>query len=408
MADTSVVATTVVGTLDNRDGLWGPYWSDVNTGVIIFLDDFADLNFARTTDKGANWSVTEIQAGNVMVVAAWYDKETPSDSGTLVHIAWLDTTDADGSEDARYVTVDVSDASVGTIRTIDGGLNVSLSRDRISITKAVNGNLLVAFDTDTEIECYRSTDSGANWTDRADVFEAADVVDWVLLFPADVAAGDCCALFWDGSANEISLKMYDDDDGESGSWTETSISGSMVEDGSHRNMDGVVRHSDKHVLMAAHSNDDFAGDDILTWDLTVNSIASPTVTVKTNVITDQGEAAQTAVHINQQNNDVRVAYLKGGTWEATVDAVYHLSTDNMGTWASESAYSEAAADDIRIISAGRSVGNDGGRYQPAFYNDDNIEILVNEVNDVEIAAAVAGATSFLPRYGHPMRHLMGR
>jgi hypothetical protein len=248
----------------------------------------------------------------------------------------------------------------------------------------VNGNLLVAFSTQVEIECYRSIDSGANWTDRADVFETATEEDWVLLFPADVDAGDCCALFWDRSANAISVKMYDD---SANTWTETAISSGMTFDALHMNMDGAIRHSDNHLLMAAHSFNDNAFDDIHTWDLTVNSIASPTVTAKTDVVTDQGESAQVSVHINQQNDDVRVAYLKGGTWEATVDAVYHLSTDDMGTWDAESAYSEAAADDLRLVHAGRTVGDAGGRYQPAFWNDDLNDIFVNETNDVEIAAA---------------------
>ena len=182
--------------------------------------------------------------------------------------------------------------------------------------------------------------------------------------------------------------MWDD---SAGTWTETSISGSMTADSVHVNMDGSVRHSDNHILMAVHSNDDNAGDDLLTWDLTVDSIASPTVTAKTNVFTNQSESAQVSVHINQQNNDVRIAHLKGGTWQSTVDVVFHISTDGMGTWGSEQAYSEAAADDLRLCPAGRTVGDAGGRYQPAFYDDDGSDIFVNEVNDIEIAA-VAGAT----------------
>ncbi len=176
--------------------------------------------------------------------------------------------------------------------------------------------------------------------------------------------------------------MYDD---SGDSWTETSIAGSMVDDASHINMDGAVRHSDSHVLLAAHSNDDSTTDDLRTWDLTVDSIASPTVTAKANVVTDQAESGQAAVFINQQADDVYVAYLKGGQWNVTVDVVYHISTDDMDSWGAEQAYSEQAADDVRRVQAGRVVGDDGGRYQPAFYDDDDTDIFVNEVNDIEIA-----------------------
>ncbi len=387
MADT-LVETAVLGFADNAHALWGPYWSDVSTGVIVFRDTEQDISFARTTDKGANWSTTEIEAGTNLHMAIWYDKETPGDSGTLVHIVWLDRL---GTDAAKYVTVDVADGSQGTIRSIDATITVGQfeENNRIAITKAVNGTIIVAFSTQTEIECYKSTDNFATAaTAIADVYETATQEDYVLLFPADVDAGDVCALFWDRSADEISLKMYDD---SADSWTETSISGSMVDDSIHINMNGAVRHSDNHVLVAAHNNDDNAGDDLLTWDLTVNSIASPTVTAKTAIFTNQGESAQASVWINQQSDEVRIAYLKGGTWTTTVDVVFHISTDGMGIWGSEQAYSESAADDFRIVSAGRTVGDDGGRYQPAFYDDDELDIYVNETNDVEIAAAAGGA-----------------
>ena len=408
MADT-LVEGTLPSNLDVRNALWGPYWSDISTAIILFIDLGGDLNFARTTDKGANWSTAEVEAGTAQHMAAWYDKETPGDTGTLVHVAWLDFAGSAGSQDAHYVTVDVSDGSVGTVRTVDGDLTVDVtaSLGRIAITKAVNGTIVVAFSTQTEIECYKSTDNFATaGTDIADVFETATEEDYVLLFPANVDAGDVCALFWDRSADEISLKLFDASAaGGTGTWTETSISGSMTDDANHINMDGAVRHSDNHVLMAAHNNDDSVNDDLLTWDLTVDSIASPTVTAKANIFTDQGEAAQCSVFINQINDDVYVAYLKGGSWISTVDLVFHKSTDDMGAWGSEQAYSEAAADDIRLCPAGRTVGTDGGRYQPSFYNDDLTDIFVNETNDVEIGSGEPPAE---PTKGLRLLRGMGR
>ncbi len=390
MADTLAV-DLVFTALDLGNSLWGPYWSDASTGVIVYMDNGADLSFERTTDKGAAWTKTEIQAGNGEHIAVWYDKETPGDTGTLLHIAWLDNVDAAGSEDARYVTVDVADGSVGTIRTVDGTLTVSgfSQENRIAITKTVNGNIIVAFETQTEIACYKSADNFATaGTSIADVYETAAQEDWCLLFPADVDAGDACALFMDRDGGAITLKMYDD---SADSWTETAIV-SISPDQLYIGMDGAIRHSDKHLLAVFHNNNDTTTDDLKAYDLTVNSIASPTVTAKTDVFTNQAESAQAAIFINQQNDDVYVTYLKGGTWEATVDVVYHKSTDGMGTWDAESAYSESAADDFRLVSSGRSVGDSGGRFQPAFFDDDDVDIYVNEVNDVEIAA-VGGVTT---------------
>lgn len=379
MADT-LVDGNVASDLGTRVSLWGVYWSDINNGVIIYVDNGLDLAKRITDDTGATWTKEVIFSGNVRNTACWYDKETPGDSGTLLHIAWLDS----DTSNCYYRTVDLSDDTLGTERIIDSGITVSTSstQNRIAITKAVNGNLIVAFSTQSEIECYRSVDSGANWTDRADPFEVANQEDWLLLFSADTGDNaDVCGCFWDRSANEISLKMYDD---SANTWTETLISGSMTDTQSFMNMDGCVKHSNNHIIFAAHSNDADASNDLMTWDLTVNSIASPTITAKTNIFTDQVASSQITIFVDQNNNDIYAAYLKGGSWQSTVDAVYHISTDGMTTWGSEQVYSEASADDIRLIQSGRTVGSVGGRYQPTFYNDDLKDIFVNLTNDVEI------------------------
>lgn len=407
MADT-LVETAVSASLDSRVGLWGPYWSDVNTAVIVFIDDGEDISFARTADKGATWATTEIDVGTTQCLACYYDKETPGNDGTLVHIAWLD----DVTDDAYYRTLDVADGSLGTQRDVDIGITVGagFTQNRIGITQTVNGNVIVAFSTQTEIECYKSADNFATaGTDIADVFETATEEDWVLLFPAATADdADACAMFWDRSADVITLKMYDD---SANTWTEfaTPIAATAVDDTLHMNMDGSVRHSDSHVLVAWHSDDDMATDDVKTADLTVDSIGSPAVTAKTNVVTDQEESAQVSVFINQQNDDVYVVYLKGGTWFATVDVVFHISTDDMGSWGTEQAYSESAADDFRIVHAGRTVGAAGGRYQPSFFDDDEVDIYVNETNDIEIEAAVPdfGWLSVAPEFLRPPVEVVG-
>lgn len=387
MADT-LVDTSIIGDLDWRLGLWGPYWSDESVGVIVFINNTSDLVFARTDDKGATWATTTIHSANIPHIACWYDKETPGNSGTLVHIAWLDST----SDDCFYRTLDVSDGSLGTQRTVDATITTvgSPSSVRVAVTQTVSGNILVAFSTQTEIGCYKSSDNFATaGTAIADVYETTTQEDWVLLFPAATADDDdACALFWDRSANEISLKVYDD---SGDAWTEKSISGSMVDSLFHINMDASVRHSDSKILGAAHSDEDSAGDDLITFELTVDDpdAANCTVTAKTNVFTNQDESAQVAVWINQQTDEVRIAYLKGGTWEATVDVVYHISPDGMGMWDAELAYSQGGPDDFRLVHAGRTVGAAGGRYQPSFYDDDEVDIYVNEVNDTEILAGAS-------------------
>lgn len=281
MADTEVDGD-IQSDLWASGGHWGPYWINTTTAVVILMDAARDVNFVRTTNGGVGWTTTTIRAGDASRLVAYFDQETPNDTGNLVHVGWLDETD----DNAYYQTVDVSDASLGTLRTVDSTITVDadVAANRVALTKTRSGNLIYAFSTQTEIECYRSTDAGANWTDIADVYEGATQEDFVLLYPANTGFDDdACAIFGDRSAQTLSVKMWDD---SAGTWTETSITGSIVQGSASMQYDGAIRHSDSHLLLASHVQIDTTTDDILTWDLTVDSIASPTVTAKTNVVTN--------------------------------------------------------------------------------------------------------------------------
>lgn len=398
MADT-LVEGAVSSSLDSRNALWGPYWATESIGVIIYVDSSLDVRMTRTINKGVSWTDTVVSlSGGAFQLACWYDKETPGNSGVLVHMVYINgDIPGGGFYGITYRTVDVSNGSLGTERTVDAGVTVDPSTvgNRVAITQTVSGNLIVAFSTQTEVECYKSADSFATaGTKMDDVFETATAEDWCLLFPAATADdSDVAALFWDRSANVLSLKVYDD---SGDTWTEKAIASSMYDATDHINMDGTVRHSDSRICYVAHTNDDYSLDDLITGELTVDDpdAANCTVTSKTNIFTDQGESAQVSILINQQNDDVYVVYLKGGVWESTVDVVYHISTDGMTSWGVEQSYSQAT-DDIRLVSSGRTVGDSGGRYQPAFYNDDTTAIYINEELDIELGVgAVEGQAAF--------------
>jgi len=382
MAD-KLVYTNVYATAD-QTGIWGPYWINATTGVVVYSDASRNMRFSRTTNGGADWSDTQIDSGTgLRSCACWFDQETPGDSGTLIHVTWADS----GDNAIYYRTIDISDGSQGTRRTVDAGVTVSTTHwnNRTAITKTVSGNIIVAFSTQSEIECYKSADLFATaGTDIADVFETTTEEDWLLLYPASTADdNDAVGIFWDRSANAISVKMYDD---SGDSWTETAIASSMVDHAYYKTMDAAVRHSDSHILLAAHNNYETATGDLMTWDITPNSIASPTVTAKTNVFTDQDDSSLCAVMINQQNDDVYVAYTYGTDFEVDTEVLYKKSDDDMGSWGGATTYS-GAAQDYKSVSGGRTIGDNGGFIQWGIYDDDETALYVNEDNDVAIAAA---------------------
>jgi hypothetical protein len=383
MAD-SAAYTTPSDTLDVKDALWGPYWISPLIGAFVTESSAGNFIGVRTTDGGANWVATTIMTAVYRNMAVFFDREVPGDAGTLLHIVGLDDT----GDAFDYRTFNVSDATLGTQVEIANTLAVSATGDldRCCITKTRNGNLIAGLSTQTVIDCFKSDDDGATWTGIADVYETATEEDFALLFPANTGDGaDACAIFWDRSADEISIKMWDD---SAGTWTETLIAGTMVDKSPSRGYDASTRHSDGHILLAALNDVDGLAPEIKTWDITPNSIASPTITAKTDVTTNQA-AGLVAIVINQQNDAVYVGYLKGQV-QGDVPGVFHVSTDGMTTWGTEQAYTETN-DDYRMIAGGRTIGLAGGRIQWTIYDDDEVDVNINLVNDVEIAAGTATA-----------------
>ncbi len=380
-ADTAVNSNVV--TNQYAYDIFGPYWSDNLTAIIIMIDPNLDIAYERTTDGGATWNNAVIQGGTTKCYAAWFDKETPGDTGDKVNIMWMDSV----ATDLLYVNIDVATNTVGTIRIVDNDITASSTvvNNRVAITKTVSGNLIASVTTQLDMMSYKSDDLFAtSATNISNPFEIATQEDWLLLYSANTGDdNDAAGVFLDGDADAISLKMYDD---SADSWTETAI-GSMSYSKTYINYDASVRHSDNHILLTFILNSVIsASNELHSWDLTPDSIASPTVTQKTTVETASAgdEMQQTAVLINQQNDDVYVAYIEGSDYTSAVSVFYELSTTDMGSWGGQQAYSEAAEDDNRALHLGRSVDNSGGRMQIAWVNDDLDDIFVNLVNDINI------------------------
>ena len=388
MADTTV-GTSVSSTLHQEAVRAGPVWIDVNTAYIFYQDGSSDLVYQKTTDGGATWATAvSIKVATLVKASIWYDRWTPGNAGTLIHIAYTEV----AGDDVLYRNLDTLDDSLSTEVVVFAGTtftDVNWDTGVVDIVRARGGNLYLGFwgDADGEFGFYRSTDDGATWASRSDLADG-NAVDQIFLLPGnETDKDDIWCVYWDRSANRITVKVYDDSEDD---WViETVISPGMTDDVSYYQMSAAIRHSDNHVIIAAWTEIDAATADLKIWDAVLSiAPADADVTALTDVVSNLDASAQVAVLINQQNDDIYVAYLKGGTWEATVDVKYKKSTDGGTTWGSEQSYSEAAADDIRALWAGMSVGADGGRFQPVFFNMDLTDLFVNLVNDVYISPSV--------------------
>src|SRR3989344_2166373 len=135
-------------------------------GYFFFIDADADFSYIKTTDGGASWT-GEVEIDNDPTITAlafdvWYDKWTPGDSGTKIHIWWVQI-DVD---DILYKNLDTSTDTLSAMTTpFAGGTGVASVANSVSGTKARGGNLYVAGTIDAAAECEfaRSTDGGATW-----------------------------------------------------------------------------------------------------------------------------------------------------------------------------------------------------------------------------------------------------
>jgi len=368
-----------------RYGRSGPFFKTPLIGYVFYNNSVQDLEVAKTTDGGQNWSsLGNVWTGTVFSYDCWADWETTGDSGELIHITYI----AYGVTDIRYCYFDTSDDTVyGDVQVEDcPDIYNSAGYHNVGITKTRGGNLAISitwYSSGAASHCtfYTSSD-GSSWNSKNTPWEGS-TTDLVRLYPANLAdSNDLWATFWDQSASAISLKTHDD---SLNSWSENAIaSGFTVQ--YYTQWWGDIRHSDGNLLLIAWTTVDSTTADLRTWDIASGS----SITAKTDVLTDSAESGCCALFIDQTNDDLYAYYFRGGTWTATVDCFYKLSENGGSSWNSESTYREDSADDLRWISVGGMSASKGGRAMAMWFNDDLNDYKVNYNYSVSIAAAGGG------------------
>jgi len=373
--------------LANRGGV---FWTSSTVGYIIYVDSDLDLVYSKTTDGGATWAAKNVLVtGSILSYDCWADWQTVGDAGTKIHIACLDS----DTDDTLYVSLNINNAAEVIDKIADcagtGAFDGSISRSHagISITKARGGNIGVSFhyrDTnavETHFYGFYTSPDGDIWTEKT--AERESNLDHCLLFPGNEADNqDVWATYWDAATDEVSLKTFDNSEN---SWSEQLISNAMVEDASFLQMDGVIRLSDGHLILAAWNAYDVATADLKVWD--INGAAS--ITAKTNVLTDSDSSFLTSVFINQANGDIYVAYTIGTLPKSLVAVFYKKSTNGGANWGDQTAMQADEEDDQRWIGCGAAKDTWGGKFQPVWFNDDLNYIFTNTTNGITIDAVAA-------------------
>jgi hypothetical protein len=294
------------------------------------------LYWVKSSDGGFSWTNPATVKGigaSSSGWAVWYDAWTPGDSGTLIHIWTFDTT----ADDVTWRTLDTSSDTLSSeVVVFAGATTGGAANTCISGTKAIGGNLYVAFDIDggTETGFYRSVDAGANWTARTDVNEATP--DYYYLAPGFAAdTQDILCIFWDRSASEITRKVYDD---SANSWAETSIAVDMNQIATSNPAPQfaiAIDDANNKILLAAWTRQDVANADLRFW-----TVDETTITEKTNVVQDSGDD-QGMVAVGLATDTATIYAYYGGksdgseTFATAINIYYKESTDSGTTWGAE-------------------------------------------------------------------------
>ena len=392
MADTTVLGAAN-GVTELTDGLHGIYWTTNLIGALIIDDINADVAAMKTTDGGATWGAgVAVEAGENRHLGCWFDRQTVGNTGTKVHCVWIDSLD----DEVKYAAFDIAAGTWSAVKTVATSVapnDIDLIHNGVAITVARSGRIVLGWSNSlTAVGSAESTDSGANFAAITSIFEASSPADHARGAPCNTGDNaDAAFIYWDSSADELSVKVHDD---SADTVTETSISTGMVDSQSYMSqMSVTTRLSDGHALVAAWNTSDQVTSDLKTWDITIDSVSAPTITATADVLTDQAESTSAAIFVNNQSDDVYVAYATGTAASSLVAVFYKKSTDDMATWGLQTAMQEDAEDDHRMVRVGAMGINQGGRFQPVWFDDDDIDIFSNLTNDIEFAPIAGGKGS---------------
>lgn len=364
----------------------GPFWVSTTTGYLIYNNDGNDLVYRKTTNGGSSWGSEEgiVEWIRVMMFDCWADWQTVGDSGTVIHIAYLECE----SDDVMYAYLDTDGDSVGSDFITDASTGITLaamgfSNHCISITKARGGNIDVVYKYRDDSNSYHygfyTSPDADTWTSETSPFEGSSV-DIVEIYAGNEADNqDIWASYYDGSTAQISLKTYDD---SGDSWSEQSIDNSVDDLEHYHNFEGQIRLSDGHLILVYFDDLWSSNPDCHVYD--INGAGS--ISQKADITTAETEFTDPSVLIDQINDDIYVSYVAGDDYGTSTACMYAVSVNGGTSWSTDQAMQEDTPVDHAMAFAGCIDATNGGRFLPVWWERDDRDLFCNTNNAVTLEA----------------------
>jgi hypothetical protein len=319
-------------------------------GYKFYVDSAGTCVYSKTTNGGNSWgaAVTVDAQTDCTGVSVWYDRWTPGDVGTNIHIATSDI----GNDDLWYNRLDTSTDTrlLGTapISTITNSAQVPIyvaGTNFHTISKGTDGVIYMAASAAADsfvVDCAASCNLAASWNQTgANFLDLAN--DYNLLMP--ILGGNMLLINRDISADDIRTRVWNGSTW-SGSWT--ALDTSAVEGATYDIGMAVTQdHTSGDIYLAyAADNDNYT---VLDHDVRTAKYVSGSWTSTSNIFTNTTRGL-TGVAISLDTN-LGVIYVAYGlrTTPATANTgnlFYATSTSAMSSWGAEQGPVNSVAGDL--------------------------------------------------------------
>jgi len=347
-------SVSTVGTSHIVFGFRTVFISD-QVGYHFYRDSSNECVYSKTTDGGANWGgaiiVDDQGTGTDCInIAVWYDRWTPGDTGTSIHIVTLDTT----ADSLFYNAIDTanSDARLTGSTAIDTdpaasqGATITAGASYPAITKGTDGTLYVGVMDGQDsfvLICSTTCGTASNWSEDNGGSPGELANEGQLLVP--LPNGDVMFIENDTSANDILTKVY-----TGGNWDANfaTVDNNAVDNTTYdQQMAATVDPKTGDIYLAYLADVSALGrnDDIRTAIYSGGSWNAGTADVLTD---DLRGITGVSIAFDSNTADVYVAYTATSTngTAAQQNVYWKKSTDGMASWGSEQGPVNTTVDDL--------------------------------------------------------------
>ena len=324
-------------------------------GYHFYRDSSNECVYSKSTDGGSSWGGAVIvddqgTATDCFNIAVWYDRWTPGDTGSMIHIVTLDN----GSDSLFYNAIDTanSDTRLTGSTAIDAdpgasqGASITAGTSYPSITKGTDGTLYVGvMDAQDQFVLICSTTCGtaSNWAEDNGGSPGENANEGQLLVP--LPNGDVMFIENDTSASDILTKVF-----TGGSWDAgfATVDNNAADNTTYdQQMAATVDPKTGDIYLAYLADVSTLGrqDDIRTAIYSGGSWNAGTADVLTN---DLRGITGVSIAFDSNTADIYVAYTATSTngTAAQQNVYWQKSSDGMASWDGEQGPVNTTVDDL--------------------------------------------------------------